>query len=184
MVFKVKSVLPAVRKMKDFEKLMMSKNEFIVILDSHIAQLKPMIRLAREGNKRVLLHADLIHGLKNDEYAAEFLCQEIRPAGIISTRSNVLGVAKKRGLITVQRLFLLDSLALETSYRSLEKVRPDIIEVLPGLVPKMIAEIRSRTDLPVIAGGLIRSEEDVSQALEAGASAVTTSLKSLWTYGE
>ncbi|TCP26604.1 glycerol uptake operon antiterminator [Scopulibacillus darangshiensis] len=182
MVFKSQSVLPAVRKMKDFEKLMGTSVEFIVILDSHIAQLKPLVKLARASKKSVLLHADLIHGLKNDEYAAEFLCQDIHPAGIISTRANVLSVAKKKGLITVQRLFLLDSMALETSYRSLERVRPDVIEVLPGLVPNMISEIKDRTGIPVIAGGLIRSKEDVDHAFKAGASAVTTSLKSLWPF--
>ncbi|MFC7395380.1 glycerol-3-phosphate responsive antiterminator [Scopulibacillus cellulosilyticus] len=180
MIFKSQSVLPAVRKIKDFERLMDSKNNYVVILDSHVAQLSALVKIGHQHKKKVLLHADLIHGLKNDEYAAEFLCQEIKPDGIISTRGNVLSVAKKRGLITVQRLFLLDSLALETSYRSLEKVQPDVIEVLPGVVPKMIIEIRERTKLPVIAGGLIRTEEDVRQAFEAGASAVTTSLKSLW----
>ncbi len=177
-----KSVLPAIRKIKDLEKLLKSEADYLVILNSHIAQLKPMVEMARNSGKRTLLHADLIHGLKNDEYAAEFLCQEIKPAGLISTRSNVLSIAKKRGLITVQRLFLLDSIALETSYRSLEKVKPDYIEILPGLVPKMIQEIKQKTGIPLIAGGLIREQSDIDRALEAGASAVTTSRHNLWPF--
>lgn len=179
-MLKDKSILPAVRKIKDLEKMIHSTTDYIVILDSHIAQLKPMVKMVVQSGKHVLLHADLVHGLKSDEYAAEYLCQEIKPSGIISTRSNVLATAKKRGLLTVQRLFLLDSIALETSYRSLGKVQPDYIEVLPGLVPSMIDEIKKKTGIPVIAGGLIRHKEDIKTAFQAGATAVTTSRQDLW----
>lgn len=127
----------------------------------------------------MLLHADLIQGLKNDEYAAQYLCQEIRPFGLISTRSSVIMTAKKRGILAIQRVFMLDTMALEKSYTLLKKTQPDYIEVLPGIMPHMIAEVRERTGIPILAGGLIRSTEDVERALEAGADAVTTSNKEL-----
>ena len=38
--------------------------------------------------------------------------------------------------------------------------------------------------MPVIAGGLIRTAPHVRQAIEAGASAVTTSRRELWAEGE
>ncbi|MTT32340.1 glycerol-3-phosphate responsive antiterminator GlpP [Terrilactibacillus sp. BCM23-1] len=173
-------ILPAVNKMKDFEKLMRMPLNYIIILDSHIAQLQAMVKMAKQYNKKVLLHADLVNGLKHDEYAAEFICQYIRPHGVISTRGTILSVAKKRGLMTVQRFFLLDSLALNTSYRTFEKVNPDMIEVLPGLVPKMIKSIKQKTGRPIIAGGLMHTKEDIQNAFAAGATAVSTSDKTLW----
>lgn len=178
----LQKVLPALRHMRDLDRILELTNKYFVILDSHVAQLRPIIEIARKKHKKTLLHADLVHGLKNDEHAAEFLCQEIRPDGLISTRANVLGVAKKKGLLTIQRLFLLDSLALETSYRTFDKVGPDMVEVLPGLIPDMIQEVRERTGVPVITGGLIRTNKDVQTALVAGASAVTTSRSELWDY--
>lgn len=180
--FELKQVLPAVRQMKELERVLRLDHTYFALLDTHVAQLKPIVDMAKKNNKKVLLHADLVQGLKNDEHAAEFLCQEIRPAGLISTRATVLGVAKKRGLITIQRLFLLDSLSLETSYRTFDKIKPDVVEILPGLIPSMIEEVRKKTNVPVIAGGLIRTEDDVIKAIDAGAAAVSTSLQSLWTY--
>ncbi|MFJ8457880.1 glycerol-3-phosphate responsive antiterminator [Lysinibacillus xylanilyticus] len=46
----------------------------------------------------------LTHGLKTDNFVADFLCNDIRLAGIISTRSNMLIKAKSRGIMA-KKLF-------------------------------------------------------------------------------
>ncbi|MCF6136435.1 glycerol-3-phosphate responsive antiterminator [Alkalihalobacillus berkeleyi] len=168
--------------MKDFEKLLESSYEYLVILDSHISQLKSIVQMGKRHNKKMLIHVDLIHGLSNDDYAAEFLCQDIKADGLISTRTNVILTAKKKGVLAIQRLFLLDSSALNKSYSLLKKTQPDYIEVLPGLMPNIIREVHEQTKIPIFAGGLIRTVDDVEQALGAGASAVTTSRGELWKY--
>lgn len=180
MPFHNQTILPAVRKVKDLEKLLPTSFTYIVLLDSHIGQLKSLVDLGKAHGKKLLLHVDLVEGLKNDEYAAEFVCQSIRPAGLISTRSGVIAKAKQNGLLAIQRLFLLDSGALEKSYSLLERTKPDVIEVLPGVIPQLITEVRERTGIPIFAGGLIRTRDDVENALKAGASAVTTSHRELW----
>lgn len=174
------SVLPAVRKLKDVESAAASSFQYMVLLGGHIGRLKHVVDLAGSHGKKVLIHADLIDGLKNDEYAAEFLCQSIKPAGLISTRASVIQRTKQNGLLAIQRLFLIDSDALERSYVLLEKSKPDYIEVLPGIMPSMIREVKERSGIPVIAGGFIRTAEQVQQALDAGADAITTSRKELW----
>jgi glycerol uptake operon antiterminator len=173
-------VLPAVRKMRDLELLINSRFEYLVLLDSHISQLMSLSQLVQRHQKKLLIHADLVQGLKNDEYAVEFLCQMVKPAGIISTKSAAILTAKKNKLLAIQRHFLLDTTALETTYKLTEKNKPDYIEVLPGVMPHIIAEMRSSLDIPILAGGLIRTPEDVEQALQAGAVAVTTSRKDIW----
>lgn len=178
--FHGQKILPAVRQMKDIEKVILTSFEYVVLLDCHIGMLKSLVDLMKSHHKKLLLHADLIEGLKNDEYGAEFLCQKIKPAGLISTRSSVIMKAKQNKLLAVQRLFLLDSNALETSYAQLKRTKPDFAEVLPGIIPNIIGEIHEKTGLPLIAGGLIRTVEDVESALSAGAVAVTTSRKELW----
>ncbi|MFC7442994.1 glycerol-3-phosphate responsive antiterminator [Laceyella putida] len=178
--FQRQKLLPAAKSVKDFEKLLESAYEYIVMLDCHIAQLPPLMRLAHQHQKKVILHVDLIQGLKNDEYAAEFLCQMVKPAGLISTRTPVVQVAKKRRIIAIQRVFLLDTHALQTSYRLLESSQPDYIEVLPGVIPHVIREVVEETKIPILAGGLIRTKRELDQALQAGAVAITTSNKKLW----
>lgn len=180
MDFNGQKILPAARNVKDLEEMFESNYTYIVILNSHIGQLKSLIQLAKSKKKKILLHADLVQGLRNDEYAAQFLCQDIKPAGLISTRKNVVLTAKKHNLISVQRLFLLDSIALESSYKLLETTKPNFIEVLPGVMPHIIKEVYSKTGIPIVAGGLIREKLEVKEALEAGASAVTTSRRELW----
>lgn len=184
MPFQNQTILPAVRKMRDFETLLKSNYTYIVLLDSHIGQLKSIVKEAKRANKEILLHADLVQGLKNDEHGAEFLCQEIKPAGLISTRSNVLSVAKRRGILAVQRLFMLDSMALEKNLSIIKHTQPDCVEILPGIIPQVFEEVHAEINVPIFAGGFIRSIDDVEAAIKGGATAVTSSKTEIWKHYE
>ncbi|KGX92919.1 glycerol-3-phosphate responsive antiterminator [Pontibacillus halophilus JSM 076056 = DSM 19796] len=175
-------VLPAAKSLKDFEKLLEFECEYIILLEVRVSQLKNVVRYAKRANKKVIIHVDLVQGLKNDEYATEFICQEIKPYGVISTRTSVITTAKKHNIVAVQRLFLLDSNAINHNVRLIEKSQPDYVEVLPGIIPHMIEELKDRLDIPLIAGGLLRTEADVTRALDAGAVAITSSDRELWNY--
>ena len=61
-----------------------------------------------------------------------------------------------------------------------ESFHPDMIEIMPGVMPKIIKSLRGSTSIPLIAGGLIADKEDVMGALLAGASAVSTSRQDVW----
>jgi glycerol uptake operon antiterminator len=173
-------ILPAATNMKEFERFLKSSYEIGVFLDMHIAQLKNINMMAKENGKKMIYHVDLIHGIKNDEYATEYICQDFKPYGLISTKSGVITKAKQKGVIAVQRIFLIDSHALDKSYQLIERTLPDFIEVLPGAMPKMIEEVKDRVKVPIFAGGFIRTPEDVQNALDAGATAITTSKRELW----
>ncbi|WP_409290291.1 glycerol-3-phosphate responsive antiterminator [Peribacillus sp. SCS-37] len=175
-------ILPASSNFKEFEHFLRSPFEIGVFLDLHIAQLKNVDKMAKEHGKKILYHMDLIHGIKSDDYATEYICQEYKPFGLISTKSGVIQKAKQKGVIAVQRIFLIDSHALEKSYKLVEKTKPDYIEVLPGAMPWMIKEVKERLQTPIFAGGLIRTEEEIRSALAAGADAITTSKRELWKY--
>ncbi|WP_010303930.1 glycerol-3-phosphate responsive antiterminator [Kurthia senegalensis] len=180
MHFDNQQIIPAARTVKQFDHVLTSPFEYIVLLEVHISHLISLKREAERRGKKLIIHADLIHGLKTDNFAADFLCNDIRPAGIISTRSNILIKAKSRGIVAIQRVFLIDTIALEKSYSLIEKANPDYIELLPGIIPSMIEEVYNHTKIPVITGGLIRERANVVEALSAGAVAVTTSNKELW----
>jgi glycerol uptake operon antiterminator len=173
-------IIPAIKTMKDFEKFLSSSYVHAVLLELHISQLKSVFQYARQCGKNLIAHMDLIQGLSHDEYAAEYVCQEFKPCGLISTRGNVIVKAKQKKVLAIQRIFLLDSHALEKSYQLIEKTKPDFIEVMPGAMPHVIREVKERTGIPILAGGLIRTVNDVERALEAGATAITTSNKELW----
>ena len=173
-------VLPVLRNMKEFERLLNSDHEYIIFLEIRLAQLKQLVQVAKKAKKKVILHVDLIQGLKTDSYGFEYLVREVKPDGIVSTRSNVIALAKKNNLMTIQRLFLLDSQALEHNINLINQVKPDYIEILPGIIPSVIKEVFDKTGIPVIAGGLIRTKEDILLAYDGGAKAISTSQPELW----
>ncbi|MBT2641672.1 glycerol-3-phosphate responsive antiterminator [Bacillus sp. ISL-41] len=180
MCFNGQSLIPVSKNKRQYDLFLKSSYECGVYLDTDLLHLKPISQLAKEYGKKVLIHTDLIQGLKNDEYSIEYICQDIKPYGIISTRPSVIAKAKRRGLLTIQRVFLLDSQALEKSYDIAHKTNADYLEILPGIIPGFIKKLSNDIDIPILAGGLVTTKEEVNCALSAGAQAVTTSHVALW----
>ncbi|TFD97121.1 glycerol-3-phosphate responsive antiterminator [Jeotgalibacillus salarius] len=176
----LKDVIPAVRSMKDFEHAIENDHEYIILLETRLSQVESVVKYAKQHQKKVFMHADLVQGLKVDEYGLEYLIHNVKVDGIISTRGNVIAIAKKNNIIGIQRLFALDSYALDHNLEACKKIKPDYIEVLPGIMPGILKEITDETGIPLIAGGLIRTREDVNNSLNNGALAVTTSNRELW----
>ncbi|MDP4084812.1 MAG: glycerol-3-phosphate responsive antiterminator [Bacillota bacterium] len=180
MAFNGQNIIPAIRNPKQLEIFLNGHCLYGVLLDAHIAQLKNLMELVNKNHKKILIHADLIQGLKGDDYSTEFLCQEFKPYGIISTRTNVITKAKQKGIVTVLRGFLIDSQALEKFYSIVMKVNPDYVEILPGKMPEIVNEVLKKVNIPILAGGFIRTPKDIELSLAAGATAVTTSNSELW----
>jgi len=180
MLFPTQKILPAIRSMKAFECFLQMNYTYGVFLDMHVGMLRSVYKYAKQEKKQMFLHLDLINGLKSDEFAAEYVCQEIKPYGIISTKGNVIIKARQKGVYAIQRAFIIDSSAVEKSIKLIRKTDPHFIEVLPGVVPKIIEKLKNETGKDVIAGGLIETVEEVETVLQVGASAVTTSKVELW----
>lgn len=57
---------------------------------------------------------------------------------------------------------------------------PDLMEIMPGIIPKVIPEIKRQCQTPVIAGGMVSTKEEIIELLKVGAVAVSTSREQLW----
>ncbi len=84
------------------------------------------------------------------------------------------------GLIGGQRAFLIDSIALENVRKQLVSFRPDFMEIMPGMMPKILKQIREITSIPLVAGGLLSDKGDIMAAFQAGVDAVSTTKEDLW----
>ncbi len=127
-----------------------------------------------------MVHVDLIDGLASKDIAVDYIVKNTRADGIISTRPNIVHRAKVCGLLAIQRFFLLDSIALNNIGKQPSLKDADAIEILPGLMPKIIRRLVGTIGKPVIAGGLIREEEDIVNALNAGAIAISSTDPNTW----
>ena len=173
-------VVPAIRDDTQILKALKSRTTSIFLLTGDIASLQERIRLFHEHSKYVFVHIDLVKGLSKDDAAVRFLKSQLKADGVITTKGSLINTAKKIGLVSVQRIFLLDSQSLETGIAQAKSHRPDYIEVLPGLIPDLLPQIRRETAIPVITGGLIEEIEQVKEALSKKATAVSTSREDLW----
>ena len=172
-------IIAAVRDIKDLEEALQSNVSAVFLLTGTLLNIKEMV-LQCKGRKYVFLHADLIEGLDNDLGAIRYLAEAVKPDGIISTRHNVIKHGKELGLCTIQRYFCMDSLALHTGIKAIEQVDPDVVELLPGIIPRAVAYMASQVKKPIITGGMVTTKNDVVEALNKGAIAVSTSYKALW----
>lgn len=161
-----------------FESALSAPPEILFHLKANIITLPEQIKKAHENNKFVFIHLDLAEGIGKDRAGIEFL-KGISVDGIISTRSQIIRMAKEFGLATVQRCFVLDSQGTQSINDILETSSPDFIEIMPGVIGKVIERF-SGGKIPVIAGGLIETKAEVTSALASGAVAVSTGKKELW----
>lgn len=173
-------VVPAVREDTSIEKVLSSKATSVFLLTGDIMELGQVIQLFHNSGKFVFVHIDLVRGLGKDEAALKFLKLQLKADGVITTKGNLVSFAKKIDLVPIQRIFLLDSQSLATGIQQVKSHLPEYIEVLPGLLPDLIKQIRDETKTPIITGGLIKTMNQVKEALIKGAIAVSTSEESLW----
>ncbi len=175
----MKKVIAAVSNKNVLQEAMNSQVETLFYLTPNINTLSDVIQMAHGANKKIYIHIDMAEGLGKDKYGINF-AKDIGVDGIISTRANIIKFAKEVGLLTVQRFFVIDSHSIETTIETVKSAKPDMIEILPGIMPKIIERIKCRVPMPVIVGGFIECKEEVEAAIKSGATAVTTSNQELW----
>lgn len=161
-----------------FEEALNSPAEIIFLLEGSVITVGERIKQAHSENKAIFIHIDLIKGIGKDKCGVEFLAA-LGADGIISTRASLIKNAKEIGLMAVQRYFAVDSQGLETIRDMIAVAKPDFIEIMPGVIEKVISKFVS-FNIPVIAGGLIETKGEVTAALGHGANAVSTGKKELW----
>lgn len=173
-------VIAAVRSEEHMQEALKSKANVIFLLFGNIFNLKPMLDKAAEAGKLVFVHLEFLEGIAADKTGIKYISRHLKPAGIISTRSHVIGMARDNGLLAIQRLFLIDSTAIKNGIKTIHASGADAVEVMPGIIPHMISQLTELTDLPIVAGGLVRTPEEIDAALDAGALAVSVGDPRLW----
>ncbi|WDV44807.1 glycerol-3-phosphate responsive antiterminator [Clostridiaceae bacterium M8S5] len=173
-------VIAAASSIEKLEEALKSPCEIIFLLTGSIFNLKNLVERCKEKSKSVYIHIDLLDGFSRDIVAMRYISENIKPDGIITTKSNLIKPAKELGLFVIQRLFMLDSLSLETGIKIISNTKPNAIEIMPGIMPKVTKILTKETKIPVITGGLIIDKEDVIQSLKVGAVGISTSKEDIW----
>lgn len=172
-------VIAAVKNEEQLELAINSEAQIIFVLFGDVMNINKISEIITSKNKIGIIHIDLVEGFTNKEVVVKYIKEETRFRGIISTKPQVVKLAKKYELIGVQRVFIFDTLSLNNVKNHMIS-ECDAIEVLPGIIPKVLKIISEHTKKPVVAGGLIETKEEVMQALTSGATCVSTTKKEIW----
>jgi len=165
----------------NLENIIKSECDVVFLLNGDILTLKKKIALLHKYNKKVFVHLDMISGLASSPISVDYIKNELNVDGIITTKTNIVKRAIELNVSVIQRFFFIDSMSLENAIESLRKVKPQAIEIMPGIIPKVIRKINKvYPDMPIICGGLINTKEEIINVLSAGAMAISTSDLKLW----
>ena len=174
-------VIAAVKDMDGLDKCCQLEDVKVVfILFGDICSIPDIVRKVKEAGQMAVVHVDLINGLSSKEIAVDFIKNNTMADGIITTKPALIKRGKELSLFTVLRYFLIDSMALENIRHQQHSVKPDVIEVLPGVMPDVIKRICQSSRIPIIAGGLITEKKSVLAALSAGAISVSSTNQGVW----
>ena len=165
----------------NLENIIKSECDVVFLLNGDILTLKKKITLLHKHNKKVFVHLDMISGLASSPISVDYIKNELNVDGIITTKTNIVKRAIELNVSVIQRFFFIDSMSLENAIESLRKVKPQAIEIMPGIIPKVIRKINKvYPDIPIICGGLIDNKDEIINVLSAGAMAISTSNLRLW----
>jgi glycerol uptake operon antiterminator len=174
-------VAAVIRRGEDLPRALASQVPAIFFLRAPAFHLGPLVWAVQAKHKMAFVHIDLIAGLGKDRAGVTFLAREIGVNGIITSHSGLVAAARAERVIAIQRLLLYDDMALPSAMTALEHARPDIAEVLPGVIfPLVVDQIRARLPLPIIVGGFVTEQAQRDAALHRGAVAISTSTAALW----
>ena len=149
--FMQKPIAAAIRTEKDFSTALRSDVDMVFLLHSNIMTVHQCVKEIHSAGKKAFIHVDFAEGIGKDRFGLEFLA--------------------KQGV---------DSHSVGTSVESIKISKPDIIEIMPGIVTKKIREFSEKVDMPIIAGGIVETIDEVRAALDAGAAVVSTGEAALW----
>jgi len=172
-------IIAAVKNEAEFQAALASDVKLIFHLVPNIMTLQDNIKQAHSSGKSLFIHLDLAEGIAKDKFGVKYV-KALGVDGIITTRASIVKFAKEEKLFTVQRFFILDSRSVEAIFETLKSSKPDMIEIMPGVVPKIISRLKERLTIPVIAGGLIETKDEVQAIFNSGANGVSTGKTNLW----
>jgi glycerol uptake operon antiterminator len=177
-------VLPAVRDEEGLRRALHADQDILFVLYGDILTLEANVGSILKTGRMPFIHLDMIQGLAPNLVVLDYFNQHFRrECGVITTKQGMARKAKELGLPVIQRYFMLDSLSVESAADGIAKSAQDAIEIMPGILPRIIAHLSHQTQVPIIAGGLIQQPSDVEKILASGAIAVSTTRPALWPLG-
>ncbi|HWR39492.1 MAG TPA: glycerol-3-phosphate responsive antiterminator [Patescibacteria group bacterium] len=152
----------------------------VFVLYGNLLNIGEIVKQIKASGKMTFINVDLLEGFSHKEIVVQYLKEQTKTDGILSSKASMIKAARLQGLYTIHRFFLIDSFSFHNLDKQIDISQPDCIEILPGCMPKVISWVIEKFDIPLIAGGLVCEKEDVVAALKAGAIAISSTNAEIW----
>lgn len=174
--------IPSIREIKNLSDALKADSLYIHLSNTHIGNLKNLVDRIHQGGKKASVNIELIHGFNLDRNSAPFLKQIFHVDAVMVSNPLWVNYLKRLKLYIIQRVILIDSLALENSMRVVAETSCDAVELRPAAYGIQFIDKfrRERPDLTFFLAGFINSPEIIEQARELQFKGVTLSNKALW----
>lgn len=173
-------IIAAVKDEGGLERCLKSDCGIVFVLMGTVCDIGSIVARVKAAGKLAFVHIDLVSGLSGKEIAVDFMRENTRADGILTTKPALAKRAREVGMYAVLRFFVFDSMSYENVEKQSLSCHPDAVEVMPGVMPKIIRQLVRDLPKPIIASGLVQDKEDVMQALSAGAVSISTTNEAVW----
>lgn len=145
-------IIAAVRDDEGLAQCLRTDIQTVFVLYGDICNISEIVRQIKDAGKIAIVHADLISGLAAKEISVDFLRRSTQADGVISTRANMIQRAKELNMIAILRVFLIDSMALDSALsaknqagRHRHPARADAVDAAQGAAADGAADPDGRT---------------------------------------
>lgn len=177
-------IIASVTKEEQFVQVLQSGVSRVNLMIGHIGNIEEYIYRLHEADKQVYAHIEMIAGLGRDSHSIAYLCDKFKADGIVTTKSGAVTAARQAGIKSIQRIFAIDTAAINTAIRMINATNPDEVELMPGLMPRVTRELKAMIKQPLIVGGLIRHQHEITEALASGADYISSGDPQIWDLAE
>ena len=110
-------IIAAVKNDSELERCLRTEVEVVFTLYGDVCTIPEITKKIKEAGRIAMVHLDLVAGLTQKEISIDYIRDKTCADGIITTRANLIRHAKERGLATVLRYFVLDSMAIDNIHK-------------------------------------------------------------------
>lgn len=173
-------VIPEIKNEEGLASISQSDCDIAYIIYGDICSIADIVDQVKAAGKMAIVHVDLIVGLAAKDISVDFIKKYTKADGIISMKASLIKRANELGLFTIQRFFMMDGITYSNIEKHIRLCSPDVVELMPAGLYKLIRWLVEKIDQPTVASGLTQDKQDIIGALKAGAVAVATTNRSLW----
>lgn len=173
-----KTIIPSVRELKCMSLACQTTSPLVFLINTNIGNLKQQVDFVHSTGKQACVQLEMIDGLAGNQTAIRLLKQLFKVDAISTTNVASANAARKVGLYSIYRFFMIDSVSLDRTLKTLKNNSFDAIELLPSYYSTVYYKKIHDAVLPTtkfIAGGFIRKKSQIDHIFNVGVNAVSTS---------